>query len=810
MPKTHWGTATALAVMMMAVQASAKTVTLDASKAPPAPLQNTLKMGANRSPSGETIEVNSQYLRIGGKPVVPVMGEFHYTRFPHAYWEEQILKMKAAGVNVVATYIIWQHHEELPGKFDWSGDRDLKTFVELCAKHGMYVYLRPGPWAHAEVRFGGIPDWVVDSVPTRGNDPVYLSYVDAFYKQTFQQVKGLLWKDGGPVIGFQLENEYNRNGPNQGRDHIANLKEMAIADGFDVPLYSVTGWDNAIFPRGEVIPVFGSYVDEPWSASAAILPPKSSYMFQFGIRNEKGLGAQGSTSSQDDGARDSDITPFFGAEYGGGVPQMYRRRPIIQPDDISDMVITKVGSGVNLMGYYMFQGGQNPGGYPSRDESVATGGFNDVPKRGYDFQAPLGQYGQAHPVLNQLKPIHYFLKDFGDRLAPTHVYAPDTQAADSKDLKTLRWAFRGDATSGFVFVNNHVRQYGMAEHADTRFTVKLGTQSLTLPSKGVTVRDGDAFIWPVNFDLSGVNLIWATAQPVTKIADGEGDLYVFKATGNIASELVFDNAQIASVKGAKKTVVDGRAVLTITPGSGALVTVKTKDSKTARVLVLTNVQAEHLTKVDVKGKPHLILSDAHVFGDDAQGFELRSTNASFSFGVYPAVDLTGTLSLKSGKADGIFRNFTAQATPKTLTATRTVLRPAGKAPPLKTYGPKNTPVVPEPESFGASAGWTIEVPKGALDGVADVYMDVTYQGDVARLFSGPEMLDDEYFNGQVWRIGLKRYAAKLDKPLTLTIMPLREDSKVYLDASVKPVFENGQVAKIESLTLTPEYSLKAR
>lgn len=788
----------------LACPALSGTVTLDASKAPPAPRDGLLKMGTANGPNG-TLLANDQYLTIDGKPVMPIMGEFHYTRFPNAYWEEQLLKMKAAGVTVVATYVIWQHHEEHPGQFDWSGDRDLRRFIQLAHKHGLKVYLRPGPWAHAEVRFGGIPDWVVDSTPTRSNDPVYLAYVDAFYKQVFAQARGLLWKDGGPVIGFQLENEYNRTGPMQGRDHIARLKEMAIATGFDVPLYSATGWDNAVFPRGEVIPVFGSYVDEPWSASDKILPPKTSYLFQFGVRNEQGLGAQGRTSTQDDGARDTDITPFFGAEYGSGVPPMYRRRPLIQPEDISDMVITKIGSGVNLLGYYMFQGGQNPAGQPSRDESMAIGGYNDVPKFGYDFQAPLGQYGYAQPVLNKLKPLHSFVDGFGDRLAPMAVYAPAVQPADAKDLKTLRWAFRGDGKSGFVFVNNHVRQYETPAHSDTRFQVQLGTEKVTFPA--VTVAQGDAFIWPVRMDLSGVSLAYATAQPVTTIDDGQGALYVFATTARIAPVFVFDD--VKSVKGATRKAVDGK--VSITPHPGQIATVTDASGKTARILLISMAQAEHLSVFDIQSRKHLVISDADVFSGKDGGIELRQTRPDFTLSIYPKLTMPeANLKLGAAKMNGIFQTLTASAPAVSLQAKLNVLRPAGKAPKLNLTGPRNTPLIPAPERFGASAGWTIDVPKNALEGVADVYMDIAYEGDVARLFSGPQMLDDTYYDGRVWRVGLKRYAQKLDTPLTVQVMPLREDSPVYFDASVKPRFEDGQVARIDSVKLIPEYRLTVR
>jgi beta-galactosidase len=63
--------------------------------------------------------------------------EFHYTRVPDREWEPEILKMKVADVQIIATYVIGIHHEEIESQFDWSGERDLRNFLELSRKHGM-------------------------------------------------------------------------------------------------------------------------------------------------------------------------------------------------------------------------------------------------------------------------------------------------------------------------------------------------------------------------------------------------------------------------------------------------------------------------------------------------------------------------------------------------------------------------------------------------------------------------------------------------------------------------------------------------
>ena len=59
-----------------------------------------LKLGGT-APDGRRMEVNSYYVTENGRPMIPVTGEFHYSRFPRAQWEESVLKMKAGGLTVI-------------------------------------------------------------------------------------------------------------------------------------------------------------------------------------------------------------------------------------------------------------------------------------------------------------------------------------------------------------------------------------------------------------------------------------------------------------------------------------------------------------------------------------------------------------------------------------------------------------------------------------------------------------------------------------------------------------------------------------
>ena len=86
----------------------------------------------------------------------------------------------------------------------------------------------------------------------------FLALVKPFYEEMAGQVKGLYWKDGGPVIGIQVDNECSNLA------YLLALKGMAKEAGVDVPLYTMTGWNGARIPTKELLPLFGAYADGFW------------------------------------------------------------------------------------------------------------------------------------------------------------------------------------------------------------------------------------------------------------------------------------------------------------------------------------------------------------------------------------------------------------------------------------------------------------------------------------------------------------------------------------------------------------------
>ena len=63
--------------------------------------------------STESFGVNNLCFLRNNKPLLPVMAEFHFSRYDENEWELELNKIKACGVNIVSTYLFWIHHEEI-------------------------------------------------------------------------------------------------------------------------------------------------------------------------------------------------------------------------------------------------------------------------------------------------------------------------------------------------------------------------------------------------------------------------------------------------------------------------------------------------------------------------------------------------------------------------------------------------------------------------------------------------------------------------------------------------------------------------
>ena len=144
----------------------------------------------------------------------------------------------------------------------------------------------------------------------------------------------------------------------------------------------------------------------------------------------------------------------------------------------------------------------------------------------------------------------------------------------------------------------------------------------------------------------------------------------------------------------------------------------------------------------------------------------------------------------------------------------TEIQPDAEAPPVKTgpaqdWRPHGVAQAPAAGELPQAAQWSIAVPAGALNGLSELFLEVNYEGDLARLTANHKLLDDDFYNGKPWMVGLSRFLAPNGSGnFDLSILPLRKDAPVYFELPAPVQFEkNGQIDKLDSIRLVPEYQL---
>ena len=470
-------------------------------------LSAVMAMSLMAGAQNREVKWDAHSLIVDGKRVVPAMGEVHYSRIPADEWEAEVKKMKEGGVTIIATYVFWNHIEEQEGIFRWDGQRNLRRFIEICQQEGLPVVLRLGPFCHGEVRNGGIPDWVfTKGCKTRDENPVFLSFVERLYRQIFTQLQGLQWKDGGPVMAAQFDNEYRGHG-----SYLMALKRIATKIGFDLPFYTRTGWPELAtpVPFGEMLPLYGDYADGFWERSIEETAGNYYKAFNFkAFRSSTAIATEQLGEQKERLNKGDEQYPYFTCELGGGMMTAYHRRPYIYPEDAYSMAVVKLGSGSNLLGYYMYHGGTNPEGltYLNETQRTVATNYNDLPVKTYDFQAPLNEFGQKNPQYYLLRKLHLFMQDWGDVLAPMEAGFPCSQDIAKGDDSFLRWSYRAKDGSGFIFINNYER----LQNLSAKKNVKLEACGVKLPQ--LTIPAGTICIFPVNIE----GIKYATAQLVAK------------------------------------------------------------------------------------------------------------------------------------------------------------------------------------------------------------------------------------------------------------------------------------------------------
>lgn len=311
--------------------------------------------------------------RLDGRAFQVRSGEMHPARIAREHWRHRIRMARAMGLNTVAIYVMWNHHEREPGVFDFESDnRDVVAFIRLCAEEGMWVYLRPGPYICGEWTNGGLPAWLLRDPDTRlrtRDDPRYMAAVRRYIGALAPRIAPLMATAGGPVLMLQVENEYSMFADDVG--YLEALRDLWRSHGIEGPFSVSDGWKDLqrrkAYPKGMALGLDGADVADM----------------------VKGRGFAGESPV------------WLGEGYPGwlthwGEPA-FATKDLVEP--LRD--IMRAGYSFNL---YVVHGGTNFGLTAGSNAEDDGSQFQPV-ITSYDYGAPIDERGRATPQYERLRRV---------------------------------------------------------------------------------------------------------------------------------------------------------------------------------------------------------------------------------------------------------------------------------------------------------------------------------------------------------------------------------------------------------------------
>jgi beta-galactosidase len=363
------------------------------------------------------------------------------------------------------------------------------------------------------------------------------------------------------------------------------------------------------------------------------------------------------------------------------------------------------------------------------------------------------------------------------------------------DLATLRWAVRSDGHRGFVFVNNYQRLQPMPPQKNVQFKLNLPGGEFVFPSKPVTIPADSFFIWPFNLDLGGVKLVYATAQPVCRIDNGGVHTFFFAEIPGMPAEFAFGPTNVVMTWLGKISHPNGLTVVSgLKPdrhGYAVRASYTLATNEIWEIVLLNEADSLALWKAGAGGGEKVFLTRAGLSADEGKIKLTSDAPADFGLEIYPKTNRTTI------RADGIFKGVDLPK-PKAVSMKAGIKPVKSAGPPREiplSTGKSHIALAPAESDFTNAAVWKITLPAG-LDLKLDPILRIHYVGDIARVTLNGKLIDDNFYNGKTFDLGLKRYRI-LDGDLRLEILPLRKDAPIYLADEAKPDF--GKAASIATV-----------
>jgi hypothetical protein len=456
----------------------------------------------------------------------------------------------------------------------------------------------------------------------------------------------------------------------------------------------------------------------------------------------------------------------------------YKYRFKLPYESVDAMAEMKVAGGCNFVGYYVFHGGSNPKG-----KKTTFLNENATPKISYDYQAPIGEFGQIRESYKRLKRQHYFYETVAETFCKTKTVLPyDTKEMDPYDIETVRFAVRAHQDSGFVFINNYQDHVETKDQKDFAITVNLENEEIRFPKTGsMSFAKDECCILPFNLDLQGLNLIYSTTQFLTSIEhDGETYFFFFTPKG-MNGEYYFESDNIQEITVDNGNIIsDKNTLIRVSDDVLSLVDITLKAGRRLHVCTLTHQQSLNFWKFQYKRKEQVFITNATLLVDEekirleSEGIETVEIKSFPGFNA--PIKIAGEEI--SCRNNGLFKEYK-----KTISVTHSGLE-------VKMVNQNKAMIHFQPEAF---------------DDVKELLLQIEYVGDIGYAFIDGELIHDNFCNNNTWEIGLHQHEQDLlAKGMYIYISPLKEGSFVQSDSPMAARAEviNKQIAEIKSIKAT--------
>jgi hypothetical protein len=309
-----------------------------------------------------------------------VSGQVAYARIPRESWAERIHAAKQAGLNTIETPVFWNRHEPRPGKFDFSGDNDIRHFISLVGRAGMHCILGMGPYVGAQWDMGGLPAWLMESptVNFRTQNAAFLEASSRFITAVSEQVKSLQATAsgaGGPIVLVECESEWDCGHETLAASYIGELIRYIREAGISVPIINSNNlWQGV---EGQI---------DGWTGSQELL----------------------ATSRQLASVRTNQ--PRMIIDFGAAPALIWGREPEAQPTPM--MLQRRLAEALAGGGQYNirpFSGGTNFGFSAGRAET----GTGEYYASEFGRGAPIGESGERGASYAAIRRINHFASRFG-------------------------------------------------------------------------------------------------------------------------------------------------------------------------------------------------------------------------------------------------------------------------------------------------------------------------------------------------------------------------------------------------------------